>query len=353
MPHYSNIVIFHPAAIGDAVLATPVASTLKQNFPGAKITYWSHASLRPLLLSLCPYIDDFIDFNKELGFLEQRKILLGLKPDLFIDLSNSTRGLLMPLFGKLDVFRYQKNANDGPDQQHAVGNFLETVKSICPITPQKLFPTIFPDAIAEELVPQLMSQGNAAMRPLIGIVPGVGQLRPHRAWLFDGWVYLLRHILALDSHAIVLIGGADDFELAQRINAELDGRCLNFCGQLKLDETAAVLKCCDVVISGDTGPAHIAVAVGTPVIGLYGPTYPARSGPYGYFDYILDQSPSCQCRFEKHCKLAGPSDSGECMGRIMLPEVIEKLQRLIDLTMTQSVYEEPSEGHLPTLKVVD
>lgn len=41
-----------------------------------------------------------------------------------------------------------------------------------------------------------------------------------------------------------------------------------------LDETAAVLKCCDVVISGDTGPAHIAVAVGTPVIGLYGPTYP-------------------------------------------------------------------------------
>lgn len=329
MQEPSNILIFHPAAIGDAVLATPVASTLKFNFPGAKITYWSHASLRPLLLSLCPHIDEFLDFDKSLGFFQLRKILQETKPDLFVDLSNSTRGSFLPLFTKLQVLRYEKNPDTGRDQQHAVGNYLETIKPICPHIPDKLFPTIFPDAIAEELVPSLVQSQKLEYRPMVGIVPGVGKMRPHRAWIFDGWVYLLRHILSLGTHQPVLIGGAEDFEIAQKINAEVENRCLNLCGQLKLDETAAILKCCDVVVSGDTGPAHIAVAVGVPVIGLYGPTFPSRSGPYGYFDLVLDQSASCQCPGAKYCQMAGPEGPGECMGRIMLPEVIERLNGVL------------------------
>lgn len=329
MQEPSNILIFHPAAIGDAVLATPVASTLKLNFPGAKITYWSHASLRPLLLSLCPHIDEFLDFDKELGFFQLRKVLQEHKPDLFVDLSNSSRGTFLPLFTKLQVLRYEKNADTGRDQQHAVGNYLETVKPICPLVPDRLFPTIFPDAIAEELVPSLVQSQKLEYRPMVGIVPGVGKMRPHRAWIFDGWVYLLRHILSLGTHQPVLIGGAEDFEIAQKINAEVENHCLNLCGQLKLDETAAILKCCDVVVSGDTGPAHIAVAVGVPVIGLYGPTFPSRSGPYGYFDLVLDQSASCQCPSAKYCQMAGPTGPGECMGRIMLPEVIERLNGVL------------------------
>lgn len=340
MQSISNIVIFHPAAIGDAVLATPVASTLKYNFPGAKISYWSHPSLRPLLLGLCPHIDEFIDFDKNLSFFQQRKILTSHKPDLFVDLSNSNRGLTMPLFTGIKTLRYEKKETGSPDQQHAVGNFLDTVMPICKEVPDKLFPTIFPDAIAEQLVPQLVETSKLEMRPMVGIVPGVGAHRPHRGWIADGWIYLIRHLLSIGSHQPVLIGGSDDFELAQKINAEVDNRCLNFCGQLKLDETAAILKCCDAVVSGDTGPAHIAVSVGTPVIGLYGPTYPARSGPYGYFNLVLDQSSSCQCIGAKYCTLTGASSPGECMGRIMLPEVIENLSKILNLSNAQgSIHE--------------
>ncbi len=228
------------------------------------------------------------------------------------------------------VMRYIKNpSNASFGRQHAVGNFLQSIRSICEEVPENLFPTIFPDAIAEELVPKLVEMHKLEYKPLIGIVPGVGNVRPHRAWLPDGWIYLIRHILERQTHIPILIGGTDDFEVAQKINAELDDRCLNLCGQLKLDETAAMLKCCDVVVSGDTGPAHIAVAVGTPVIGLYGPTIPARSGPYGYFDYCLDQSQSCSCIGERHCKLANPRGPGECMSRIMLTEVIDKLRQVL------------------------
>jgi|GEM_PF-347600 len=327
---FANIVIFHPAAIGDAVLATPVAATLRLNFPGAKITYWSHSSLRPLLLSLCPSIDEFIDFNKEMGFFALRKQLISLRPDLLIDLSNSMRGEFLCGFTKIKSLHYAKNRSETANQQHAVGNFLETIREICPETPERLFPTIFPDAIAERLIPELAVEHPKLYEgALIGLVPGVGNLRPQRAWILDGWIYLARHLIEHYAHIPVLVGGPEDFELAQRINVETGSKCINLCGQLKLDETAAILKCCDVVVSGDTGPAHMAVAVGTSVIGLYGATYPARSGPYGYFDQVLDQSACCECIGEKSCRLAAPGQPGECMGKIMLPEVLEKVRQAI------------------------
>jgi len=327
------------------MLATPVAAALKLNFPGAKISYWSHPSLRPLLLGLCPSIDEFVDFNKELTYFEQRKILKSMGPDLFVDLSNSSRGQWLTLLSKMKVLRYEKTSSSDFGQQHAVGNFLQTIQPVCGEIPENLFPTIFPDAIAEELVPKLVAMHKLDYKPLIGIVPGVGSLRPHRAWLPDGWTYLIQHIIERQSHIPILIGGSDDFDVAQRINSASGNQCLNLCGQLRLDETAAMLKCCDLVVSGDTGPAHIAVAVGTPVIGLYGPTIPARSGPYGYFVYLLDQSQSCVCIGEKHCRLTNPNGPGECMSRIMLPEVIDKVHQVLGEATSQDIaFAEASSG---------
>jgi ADP-heptose:LPS heptosyltransferase len=296
-------------------------------------------------------VDEFIDFNRDLGYFEQRKILTSMGPDLFVDLSNSSRAQYLSLFTKMMVRRYDKTSSNSFGQQHAVGNFLETIRPICSDVPENLFPTIFPDAIAEELVPKLVAMHKLEYKPLIGIVPGVGNQRPHRAWLPDGWIYLIRHILERQTHIPILIGGTDDFEIAEHINSELEDRCLNLCGQLKLDETAAMLKCCDVVISGDTGPAHIAVAVGTPVIGLYGPTIPARSGPYGYFDYCLDQSQSCQCIGQKYCSLANPRGPGECMSRIMLTEVIDKLRQVLGEATAQDLAIESSETPIDKYRV--
>ncbi len=65
------------------MLATPVAATLRLNFPGAKISYWSHAALRPLILGLCPSIDEFVDFDRDLGYFQQRKILKSMGPDAY------------------------------------------------------------------------------------------------------------------------------------------------------------------------------------------------------------------------------------------------------------------------------
>lgn len=326
---FGNIVIFHPAAIGDALLASPVAKTLKLNFPGAKITYWSHQSLRQLIFGLCPSVDDFVDFSKDTGFFSLIRTIKQLKPDLLVDLSNSTKGQILPYFTPAMVLRYAKQRVGEDPVMHAVDNFMQTIAPVCEEMPKEYFPTIFPDALAAELLPDILKKQNITPGPMIGIVPGVGKLRPHRAWLFDGWEYLLQAVIERGSHTPVLIGGEDEVELCAKLKESVGEKCLNLAGRVALTETAAILESCEVVISGDTGPAHLAVAVGTPVIGLYGPTSSARSGPYGYAKLVLDQNSSCQCVAAKFCEYTGTSSAGECMTRIMLAEIIDRLEDVI------------------------
>ena len=325
---FGNIVVFHPAAIGDAMLASPIAATLKLNYPAAKLTYWTHPELRKILLGLCPSIDEIVDYDREANIFQQVKTFDSFQCDLFVDLANSLKSHTMTWMTRSTVLRYEKQAAGVLPRMHAVGNFMNTIRPVCPEIPENLFPTIFPAALSDELIKRVLREQNLSARPMIGIVPGVGKLRPHRAWLYEGWLYLIQHILEWKSFLPVLIGGPDEVSLADRLNEEVGNQCINTCGQLSLSETAALLKACSVVVSGDTGPAHMAVAVGTKVIGLYGATYPERSGPYGCHDYVLDQSARCDCHGLKSCRYSNPDEPGRCMQRIMLAEVLEKLAKL-------------------------
>ena len=126
MTSFSNILIFQPAAIGDVMLATPVAKTLKHNHGGAKITFWGHSSLRQLLMTLCPYIDEYIDYDRKIGLIAMLKTFWAVRSDLYIDLSNSKRGMFMAAFapGNTHMLAYKKQADERSDQIHAVDNFI-------------------------------------------------------------------------------------------------------------------------------------------------------------------------------------------------------------------------------------
>jgi ADP-heptose:LPS heptosyltransferase len=332
MEAFANILVFHPAAIGDAMLASPVAATLKLNFPAAKVTYWTHPELKRALLSLCPSIDEIIDYDRKASIFELSKTFADFKADLFVDLANNTKSKLMTLISrKTRVFRYEKQSALARPIRHATENFLDTIRPICPQIPDYPFPTIFPRAPADEVVERVLIEQGLPNSRIIGIVPGVGKHRPHRAWVYESWVSLLQQIELWSTHVPALIGGSDEVELCAKLAASVEFPCLNLAGRLSLPETAAVLKKCDVVISGDTGPAHIAIAVGTPVIGLYGPTFPERSGPYGCLDMVLDQSEKCGCHDQKFCQFTSPHDPGRCMSKIMLFEVVERLRQFLQL----------------------
>lgn len=314
-----RIVVYHTAAIGDSVLATPVSVKLKTNFPEVKITYVTHESLIPLLSS-CRAIDNFIAVDKQASFLDLRNAIQACKPDLIVDLSGSNKSMLNTAMLAKKILRYKKEENS----KHAVENFLDTIAEICPQNPEEIFPTIIPDESEKEKIRKMVPKEN---RRLLALVPGVGALRPHRSWPEDNWVGLAKHILWEKDHALILIGGMDERTICSRIAEKVGEYCFNLSGKLSLRETAAALSICDATVSGDTGPAHLSVAVGTPVVGLYGPTLVERSGPYGFSQLALSASEKCKCIGRKSCSLA-PGTSGDCMKNIYMKVVYGNLSSL-------------------------
>lgn len=311
-----RILVYHTAAIGDSVLATPVSVNLKKTFPQAKITYVTHQSLIPLL-SLCPAIDEFVSAGSKC----LRSLMQASRPDLVIDLSGSSKSLLQTLFLPGKSLRYKKKEKS----LHAVDNYLETISSVCDITASsRRFPTLFLPEEEKDKVRKMLALED---RRLLALVPGVGALRPHRAWPEEHWTALARIILEKGDRALILIGGEDEKALCLRITEQGGEYCFNLAGKLSLLETAAALSICEATVSADTGPAHISIAVGTPVVGLYGPTPVERCGPYGGEELALSVSDKCKCAGRKSCIYA-PAAAGKCMNEIQMKLVHRNLLSL-------------------------
>lgn len=312
------------------MLGTPVAATLRRNYPDARITYLTHRMLGELI-GCCSAVSGTLVYSKDISLLEQRNQLLGSGADLIVDLAGSFKSGLLTIFSGAQVLHYRKQNPEALPMQHAVENFLATLEPLSLEPPDPLFPTIFPPDDKVELVRNKLVEAGAGDRPLLGLVPGVGSLRPHRAWIPEGWTYLAQTAPDLHGSVPVLVGGPEEAALCRSIREEAGPRCINLAGELSLLETAALLKLCRVVVSGDTGPAHLAVSVGTRVIGLYGPTFPARSGPYGCEDLLVDRSADCRCHDTKYCHYTGVPESGpgECMRQIMLEEIAARLESVL------------------------
>ncbi len=325
MKNFQNILVIHAAAIGDAVLATPVSVKLKFALPSAKITYLTHPSLFPLL-ELCTAIDAFHPYDKKESIFAVRRRISSLKPDLIVDLSGSIRTFFRTVLLSNSVLHYKKQGEKSHHVVHAVDNFLHTIAQLELPDAPSIFPSLHPQKQHFQLLARNLAVPD---RPHIALVPGVGTLRPHRAWNESNWIALAKEILIDGRYDIVLIGGPEEHALCDRIACAIDQRCVNAAGKISLPETAALLSNCVATVSGDTGPAHISVSVGTPVIGIYGPTLPERSGPYGSNNTVISNCEKCQCRLTKFCTVTGPGEPGECLKEVSVRPVRDSLFKLI------------------------
>ena len=104
--------------------------------------------------------------------------------------------------------------------------------------------------------------------------------------------------------------------------AEADrARCLDLTGRVSLPGMIEALRCVDLLVTNDTGPMHVAAALGKPVVALFGPTDPARTGPYGQVQFALraSQTPACAPCLKPVCR---HSESLACLNRITPAQVV-------------------------------
>ena len=121
---------------------------------------------------------------------------------------------------------------------------------------------------------------------------------------------------------VILCGGRSDLErrMGEEISRRMRNPCVNAIGKDTLLEFLATLERATVLLSPDSGPAHMATAVGTPVVGLYGPTPPGRNGPWQPRDRVVSAHDACACVFKRQC-----TAETWCLERVTVEEVVAAL----------------------------
>ena len=148
---------------------------------------------------------------------------------------------------------------------------------------------------------------------------------PNKRWPAENFAELVR-LLAKDftGRRFAILGGKEDQPLGEIISRAASTRCLNLCGQTSLLEMIEWLRLCELMVTNDTGPMHAAAALGKPLVALFGPTEPRRTGPYGHLENVLRLDLPCSPCLKSHCVYEKPN---ECLKAIPPAMVFERVQK--------------------------
>lgn len=151
------------------------------------------------------------------------------------------------------------------------------------------------EAAALENVAKFLCSENYDGSPLIALHSG-GHYFTRKRWPLDNYIRLAQYLLVQTGWRVVLIGGREDIENSRTIQKAVP-QVINATGRFKLSETAVLLKYCRIYLGNDSGPLHLAAAMGTPTLGLFGPTAPRQFYPYSPPDhtYIAKKLPCSPC----------------------------------------------------------
>ena len=311
-----NILIVKLSALGDVVQTLPVLSALKRAYPGLEIDWvveeqnaeilMGHPLIRRLLIfprrRILRLLKSASGFRKGISLFrrfmaelraETYEVILDLqgllKSALVVALAKSARkvgfanhceGSTLPLTEKLPPY--------DPDL-HAVRRYLSAAAYLGGIAEPVEFP-MAPYPSADSLI---RKQGLPAP-PWLVFIPATRW--PTKLWTEAGWRELARRASSL-GYPLLWVGGPGDRKYLDRLAV----KGLNLSGRLSLKELAGVLSGAVAVVSVDTGPMHLAAALGRPVVALFGPTAPWRTGPFGGRHQVLRKDLSCSPCFRKRC----------------------------------------------------
>jgi heptosyltransferase-2 len=160
------------------------------------------------------------------------------------------------------------------------------------------------------------------LKPIIGIFPGASY-GPAKMWGAEKFRMLAEKIVKTGKAKILVFGGNKEKELGEIIQNKTDG-IINLCGKTTARELMALIKKCNVFITNDTGPMHIASALNVPVIAIFGPTNPDRTSPLGSSAIIKKEVKCAPCKY-RIC----PLKNHKCMESISVEEVFEAAGKYI------------------------
>jgi len=357
-----KMLIIKPSSLGDIIHTLPFLKAVKDSFPDAGIDWVISSNLKGLIENN-PLINEVIVFDKDAwkkiknlpGTINEisllKKILKSKKYDIAVDLQGLLRSGIITYYtpagtkigfaGAREGSRFFYNRKISAEgSSHAVDKNLEIARAIGAKKGKVDFPLTI-DEVSKERVEKLIND----VKEYVVVAPSARWVT--KIWPAERFASLIRKI----NLPCVITGGKGDREIAQHIMelsndkqmdnspgsslklrgergvTEPETHIFNLAGKTDLKELVALIAGARAVVSNDSGPMHVAAAFDKPLVALFGPTDPAKTGPYGWqkngnFRVIRSGVPCSPC-FKKKC------GNFICMDNISVDDVYEAIKEYL------------------------
>jgi lipopolysaccharide heptosyltransferase I len=345
-----KILIIRLSALGDIVHALPVLASLKRIHPQAAVDWLVEETYAPIL-SIAEGLHRRIvvraarsggaagdpTFGGAGGYVRAVRFLRRERYDLALDLQGLIKSAVWArLSGARRVIGFDRGALREPtaswmysetvaprEGAHVIDKNLSLLEALHQSNPGKASPqhppVTFPLRVSA--TPEISGAIAAAGGARRYVVLNPGAAWPNKRWpaeRFGALAAAIRDRLGLPS---IITWGPSERDTADRIAAASSGAA-SPAPATNVGDLAALLNSAGLVVSGDTGPLHIAAALGTPIVGLYGPTWPERNGPWHPDDIVLSRADRCRCHHKRACQIGAP-----CIETIAVDEVVAAVTR--------------------------
>jgi lipopolysaccharide heptosyltransferase II len=333
-----NILVFKVSALGDIILSTPSLRSLRRKFPDANIKVLVDVSFREVLDD-CPYIDEVItcDFkgrDRGIGFLKLAGRLRAEDFDISVDFQNNRKSHLLAFITAIPE-RY--GYHNGKLSFLLNRKINPPVKAVDPVKHQKyvlgllgitsmdnhleLWPKREGETWAERF---LESNWLKKDQKLIAVSLSASRRWKTKNWDMTSFVELADMLAREKGARIVLIGTDEDEEYALEFTRRTGAKPINAIGRTNIPQLIGLVKRCDALLTADSAPMHVAAAVGTPFVALFGPTDPKRHLPPAGEHKVLRHKIRCSPCYKPTCKR-----KARCMSMIKIEEVFGALMEIM------------------------
>ncbi len=324
-----RLAIVKLGAIGDAVNSLPLVNRLRDGWPDTRIT-WVIGPLAHGLLAGHPSVDDFVvlDSKRAGDWPRAIRALRASRPDVVLDLQRILKsGALTRLSGAprrvgFDRARSKESSwlftNDripaNPSPGVTVAQYLEFADHL----------GVAARAPRWDLPRDAWTEPRRSAGPLV--VLNLGASKEANLWYADAWARVADELVrALDAE-VVLSGGPQDRAVADEVARLAEVAVDDRVGALTLRESAGLFAAADLFVGGDTGPLHMAVAVGARVVALFGAADPARTGPFGQPAGVVTNPTDCSPCRKRYCFV----DGHPCMRGLTADQVVRAARAALE-----------------------
>lgn len=331
-----SILIILMGSLGDIARGLCLVTHIKANLPGSHVTWLVEPKWKDLV-RCHPQIDKVIVFKRAWrisALWDLYKVLHQEHFDITLDLQRIMKSGFFSLLSGADrrIGFHPRNAKESnwifnnehinyqPDDLAKIRHYLKFTEYLGLPEPNTLdfgFSTLSVSANAPRVVIEKRD-------PFVAIVMGASW--ESKEWLFEGYVELVQRILSIHQLGVILVGDRSQRSaanmLAERMHAP---GLINLVGQTSLLELTAVLKAAVAAVGPDSGPGHLAAAVNTPFVTLFGPTSPKRTAPFGFEHLVVNAEINCAPCYKKKC----PERDRRCMTRIKVEDIAEKISKVL------------------------